>query len=301
MPKRLTSLLAGAALLASVPAAAQVDLRAARESLRAADATVSASTQARGIRDGLLPYLADSAHVLAPGATLARGREQAAAALVSGPAAGARLRWEPIRLDVSADGRSGYSYGAGTRTAADGATVNARYIAYWRREGDAWKVAAFMFNANPQPVTPPPARFFPEPPATGSVPAGVDVAAALEGAMQADRDFAALSMAQNPGAAFQAFAAPDGAMLGGEYGPQAIGAAFAGAGGTLEWGPVGGAASAAGDLAYTVGIAVRRGEDGRPLGYTKYLSIWRRQPDGEWRWVVDGGNARPADPSPGGA
>ncbi|HEV3049017.1 MAG TPA: DUF4440 domain-containing protein [Longimicrobium sp.] len=292
---KMTIVLAGVALLASVPAGAQVDLRAARESLRAADRAVSASTQARGIRDGLLPYLADSAHVLVPGTTLARGREQAAEALVFGAAAGARLRWEPIRLDVSADGRSGYSYGAGTRTAADGAEVHARYIAYWQREGDAWKLAAFMFNANPQPVTPPPTGFFPEPPATGSVPANVDVAAAVEGARQADRDFAALAAAQNVGAAFQAYAAPDGAMLGGEYGPEAIGAAFAGGRGTLEWGPTGGAASAAGDLAYTVGTAVRRGEDGSPLGYTKYLSIWRRQPNGEWKWVVDGGNQRPAD------
>ena len=293
---KMTILAAGAALVASVPARAQVGLRAARESLRAADAAVSASTDARGVRDGLLPYLADDAHVLVPGTTLAQGRQAAADALVFGPAAGARLRWEPIRLDVSADGRSGYSYGAGTRTAADGAEVHARYIAYWRREGEGWKVAAFMFNANPRPVTPPPAGFFPAPAETGSVPAGVDVAAALEGARQADRDFAAHAMAHGMGAAFQAFAAPDGAMLAGEYGPEAIGAAFGGAAGTLEWGPTGGAAAAAGDLAYTVGTAVRRGPDGQPLGYTKYLSIWRRQPGGEWRWVVDGGNPRPADP-----
>jgi ketosteroid isomerase-like protein len=293
---KMTILAAGAALLASAPARAQVDLRAARESLRAADRAVSASTHAHGLRDGLLPHLADSAHVLAPGTTLAHGREAAAAALVFGPAAGARLRWEPIRLDVSADGRSGYSYGAGTRTAADGAEVNARYIAYWRREGDAWKVAAFMFNANPEPVTPPPAGFFPAPAETGSVPADGRAAAALEAAERADRDFAAFAMAHGMGAAFQAYAAPDGAMLAGEYGPEAIGAAFAGAAGTLEWGPTGGAGSAAGDLAYTVGTAVRRGADGQALGYTKYLSIWRRQPGGEWRWVVDGGNARPADP-----
>jgi ketosteroid isomerase-like protein len=58
--------------------------------------------------------------------------------------------------------------------------------------------------------------------------------------------------------------------------------------------------AATGDLGYTVGIAVRRGADGR-VGYTKYLTVWRRQPDGEWRWVVDGGSPRPVDPAPGGA
>lgn len=293
---KMTVLAAGAALLASAPAGAQVDLHAARESLRAADRAVSASTASQGIRDGLLPYLADSAYVLVPGTALARGHDEAAAALVFGPAAGARLRWEPIRLDVSADGRSGYSYGAGTRTAADGTEVNARYIAFWQRQGDAWQVAALMFNASPQPASPPPAGFFPAPAERGAASGGVTAAAAVEAARQADRDFAAYSAAHGMGAAFQAFAAPDGAMLAGEYGPQAIGAAFAGAPGTLEWGPVGGGASAAGDLAFTVGTAVRRGADGQPLGYTKYLSIWRRQPGGEWRWLVDGGNQRPADP-----
>lgn len=58
--------------------------------------------------------------------------------------------------------------------------------------------------------------------------------------------------------------------------------------------------AASGDLGYTVGDGVSRGEDGR-VGYTKYLSVWRLQPDGTWRWVVDAGNPRPADPSSGGA
>ena len=295
MLKRLMIPLAGAALLASAPVAAQVDLRAARESLRAAEHALSAASDSRGLQAALVPLMADSAYVLVPGAVLAQGRDAASAALASGPFAGVRMRWEPIRADVSMDGRSGYSYGGGTRTTADGTTTHARYVAFWRREGDAWKVAAFHFNANPQPVTPPPAGFFPEPPATGSAPAGVDVAAALEQIMQADRDFAALSMRENAGVAFGAFAAPDGAMLGGEYGPEAIRTAFSGGGGTLEWGPVGGGMAASGDLGYTVGTAVRRGDDGRPAGYTKYITIWRRQPDGRWLWIVDGGNPRPAD------
>ncbi|HYR10632.1 MAG TPA: hypothetical protein VEQ60_22840 [Longimicrobium sp.] len=64
--------------------------------------------------------------------------------------------------------------------------------------------------------------------------------------------------------------------------------------------PVAGGMAASGDLGYTVGDGVSRGEDGR-VGYTKYLSVWRLQPDGTWRWVVDAGNPRPADPSSGGA
>lgn len=298
MLNRLIFSSAGAALLAfAAPAAAQVDLNAARASLRAADHAVSAAAETRGLLDGVVPHLADSADVLVPGAALVRGRDAGAAVLAASPFAGTRLTWEPIRIDVSADGRSGYTYGGATRTGDDGSSP-ARYLAYWVREGEAWKIAAFLFNAAPQPIVPPRAGFFPEPMAMSGSRGEVDVAAALGRIMQADRDFAAMATAQDPGAAFGAFAAPDGALLSGEYGPAAIREAFAGGGATMEWGPAAGGMADAGDLGYTVGTAVIRGAEGR-VGYTKYLTIWRRQPDGTWRWVVDGGNPRPADPSPG--
>jgi len=30
--------------------------------------------------------------------------------------------------------------------------------------------------------------------------------------------------------------------------------------------------------------------------YSKYLTVWARQPDGEWKFILDGGNASPAPP-----
>jgi ketosteroid isomerase-like protein len=286
---------AGAALLASTaPAHTQTGLAAARESLRATDAGVSSHVQRAGLMGGLAPHLADSADLLIPGAVPLHGRDAALAGLAASPFAASRLAWTPIRLEVSADGRSGYTFGGGTMSGADGTSTHARFVAFWRRAEGEWELAAFMFSPSPEPVTPPPAGFFPADAAP--LPAArVDAAAALQAIMQADRDFAALAMARSPGAAFEAWAAPDGTLLGGAYGPRATGALFA-PGGTLEWGPVAGGAAGSGDLGYTVGTAVRRGADGR-VGYTKYITIWRRQPDGEWKWVVDGGNPRPADAS----
>ncbi|WP_420127037.1 YybH family protein [Longimicrobium sp.] len=301
MLPRLTILMASAALLAPVASAAQVNLNAARESLRAADHAVSAAAETHGLLNGLAPHLADSAYVLLPGLPLLQGRDVVAGWLDRPPFRGMRLKLEPVRVDVSADGGSGYTFGGGTRTNDDGA-VPARYIAYWIQDGGGWKLAAFHFNASPQPATPPPPGFFPDPPATGVAQPGADMAAALEQIMQTDRDFSALSVARNPGVAFAAYVAPDGALLGGAYGPEAVGAVFAGGGATLEWEPVAGGMAASGDLGYTVGLGVSRGGNG--VGYSKYLSIWRRQPNGEWKWVVDGGNPRPADPVepvPGGA
>jgi hypothetical protein len=117
MMTNLLMILVPAVLASAAPAAAQINIDTAPASLRAADQRVSADVEAQGIRAGLAPHLADSADVLIPDAALLRGRDAALAALDGTPFAGTRLRWEPIRVDVSADGRSGYTYGGDTSAA----------------------------------------------------------------------------------------------------------------------------------------------------------------------------------------
>ena len=75
-------------------------------------------------------------------------------------------------------------------------------------------------------------------------------------------------------------------------GRQAIGAAFDGfpSGAVLMWWPVAAVIAESGDLGCTVGEAKIESLK----QYSKYLTIWRRQRDGNWKFVADGGNARPA-------
>ena len=75
-------------------------------------------------------------------------------------------------------------------------------------------------------------------------------------------------------------------------GRDAIGAAFADfpVDAVLDWAPVAADVAGSGDLGCTVGeaaVAPRR-------SYSKYLTVWKRQPNGAWKFVADGGNARPA-------
>lgn len=58
----------------------------------------------------------------------------------------------------------------------------------------------------------------------------------------------------------------------------------------LEWWPTFVGVALSGDLGFSTGPAA---ENGTPYGH--YLTIWRRQADGSWRWVYDGGSA--ADPA----
>jgi ketosteroid isomerase-like protein len=52
----------------------------------------------------------------------------------------------------------------------------------------------------------------------------------------------------------------------------------------VTWWPVYAGLAASGDLGFTTGPYV---SDGKRFGY--YFTVWRRQPDGSWKWVLDAG------------
>jgi ketosteroid isomerase-like protein len=65
---------------------------------------------------------------------------------------------------------------------------------------------------------------------------------------------------------------------------------------TLTWKPNKAEAAASGDLGYTLGRYVLRSRDrdGAPITrYGKYCSVWKKQPDRSWKWVVDVGTPSP--------
>ncbi|HTO75770.1 MAG TPA: DUF4440 domain-containing protein [Thermoanaerobaculia bacterium] len=68
-------------------------------------------------------------------------------------------------------------------------------------------------------------------------------------------------------------------------------------GATLVWKPVRAEVAQSGDLGYTIGTYETRGPgpDGRFVTrYGKYCSVWKKQKDGGWKWVVDVGTPSPA-------
>ena len=67
----------------------------------------------------------------------------------------------------------------------------------------------------------------------------------------------------------------------------------------LKWHPTEVYVSSSGDLGYSIGDYERIGKDtsGNPdIATGNYVSIWRRQPDGKWKIVLDIGS--PATPTP---
>ena len=272
-------------LLIALPLFAAVSDRASdREALLAADRTVAERTQSLGLAKGFVPALSEQAAYLHPGAPLLRGSDKIRGFLETADTAG-HITWTPMFADVSADGRLGYSYGYLRSNGNRG-----KYLACWRRDQQGWRIVAYA-RSRLAPVSDslPPARAAVKTdPVRGPGDPGE--------LMRADSAFAAMSVARGAKPAFLAYATGDAISFGGgptmNEGREAIGAAFDGFpnGAVLAWWPVAAVIAESGDLGCTVGEATIESLK----QYSKYLTIWKRQRDGSWMYVADGGNARPA-------
>jgi ketosteroid isomerase-like protein len=122
-----------------------------------------------------------------------------------------------------------------------------------------------------------------------------------EALITADRDFALYAHLHGVANAFRDFAAPEALQLPmGEApirGREAIFQAMSDfPPGDLRWHPIGADLARSGELGYTWGTYEFHPRDASGVAGTrhgKYVTIWKRQPDGSWKFVVDTGNASP--------
>lgn len=146
--------------------------------------------------------------------------------------------------------------------------------------------------------------------AAGALIAAPALAGPNEDAMiAADKAFNDLAQKEGVAKAFAAYAAPDARMFRGEEtpvsGPAAIEALMAeqyAAGGTLTWAPSEAVSSNDGTLGFTHGrwtYTTPALEDGSTKSLTgSYVSVWRKQPDGGYKFAVDIGNPDRPKPAP---
>jgi ketosteroid isomerase-like protein len=267
--------------------------RAWRESLRAADAGASAAAFKRGLAVGLPLDLTDDAVLLWESAPVVSGRASIQQLLSAQPAV--RLSWQPFRVLVSRDGKFGVTFGATSRyTDGSGPPSNARYISVWRRVvPGGWKMVANaqigLVNPDTVKISPTVAGEVTTPQKTQNPFAAADIA------------FARMALDSGAPAAFYHYAAPDGMTFAGtgelNIGPSAIRARLAeGPAGAAKWAwrPIATIAAPSGELGATIGTAeIRFGPKPSDVFYSKYITIWKRQPDGSIKFVVDGGSGRP--------
>jgi ketosteroid isomerase-like protein len=109
----------------------------------------------------------------------------------------------------------------------------------------------------------------------------------------AERAFAARGAEIGWVAAFREYTAPDGMVGNFENAPQSLAAAPDDGARNLFWWPAYAGIARSGDLGFTTG-PFSVDEARTPRG--QYFTVWRRQPDGTWKWIWDGGPGPRADP-----
>ena len=225
------------------------------------------------------------------------GRSDALAQLRSVPEnLTGHLEWSPVRVGISADGQHGFTYGFMTLVRADSTRVPLKYLAYWIKRADGWKVAVYKRARRPEgdvstsmrePSTP-----------SKSIAATTDASVMARHARelgQAERAFSTLAGKIGLGPAFTQNAAPDAMNMGGGqspdflYGPQAIGAGVgAGESGpsTLTWGPDTVLVASSGDLGVTIGHINAPASATTPAQRFPFFTIWKKV-GGVWKFVVE--------------
>ena len=271
----------------------------ARDTLFELDRTRGARLAEHGSTDSLLAMFGDNVVYLRAGAPVVYGVDGVRALFVANPAPlGDGVSWLPLGGGVSDDLYDGFTFGVAAHRAPTGHEPFRfeRYIAYWERgAATPWRIVAYAEIggpaagevALPTSETTPPAPTWPRPRSETA-----------QRVRAADSLFSDVAYRLGLAVAFSGAIASTGVVFGSPQlvvGPDAVREFYAaqGAGTSLSWHPVYAGAAASRDLGFTIGeyVATGLGPSGAAVQrFGKYLTVWKRQRDGTWRFLVDGGS-----------
>lgn len=69
----------------------------------------------------------------------------------------------------------------------------------------------------------------------------------------------------------------------------------------LVWQPSHAEIARSGDMGWTTGPWERRAKGSDEVAHGHFLTVWKKQPDGKWRWVIDTGISHPKPTAPAGS
>ena len=300
---RFTSLsvLISALWLVTLPAVSVEQNDEARDAvnkLLEVDRGFSASGADRPVIESIPRMFAGDVIMPVPGNRFAEGRDAAIEAMrANADNLTGRATWTPVRGGVSMDGQHGFTFGFMTVRRADGSTIPLKYLAYWTRQQEGWRISAYKRRVRAagdvslEMMSPSlPARIVPT---TASASAELG-----EGLKRTEGEFSAEAQKIGIGPAFAKYGSEDAMNMGGPndagfvIGSEAIGRSV-GAGSAPGTSPVSWSAdrvivSPRGDLGITFGRIrsndpTKAGDPGAP-----FFTIWRRaSASAPWRYVAE--------------
>ena len=270
------------------------------DELLAVDRAFAASSARTDIVSGLSAMFASDIALTHSGG-IAYGKDKAIEALRGNPInTSGRIEWTPARVSVSGDGRHGFTAGFMTLHRADNTTTPMKYLGYWEKQKDGWRLLAYKRGVSKAPA----------PPMTVSyvLPKQIAAPSADSAAIERYRDSLADAEtsfsrdAQSIGlaAAFTKYGDPEAINLGGPdvatylLGNQQVGSGVGSGTPTnsspVKWGPEKTIVAASGDFGVTIGYIVQNkpGPDGKILPGQPFFTIWKRDsPSAKWLYIAE--------------
>jgi ketosteroid isomerase-like protein len=275
--------------------------QAAVDELLATDRAFSAAGSSKNVVGALSAMFSDDVVMIAPGVGLARGKAKAIDALGTSPDnVEGRIEWTPIRGGIAASGRDGFTFGYMTLKKADNTSVPLKYVAYWVKQRNGWRVAVYKRGRAGEGQA-----------SRTLMPAALPdrlVALSTDGGLllqfresldRAERAFSDEAQKIGLGAAFAKHGSADAVNMGPPtgasfvVGAEAIGRAIGEGTPTdsspVTWAPDGVIVASSGDLGVTFGMI--RSNTPPPAGQPgafPFLTVWRRaSPKDPWRYVAE--------------
>ncbi len=270
------------------------------DELLAADRAFSASSSQTDLVSGLTGMFADDVVIPSPPGQFVEGKAAVVALLRANPDnARSRTEWTPVRGGVSADRQHGFTVGFMTLRRPDDTVLRLKYLAYWVKHAEGWRVVAYK-RTRAGDEAPPLALMAPALPVQ-IVPPSTDVAVIArhrDSLDRAERAFSDEAQQIGLGAAFAKFGSSDALNLGGAADPglvigaeniaRLVAAGQPSSGSTLSWAPDKVIVASSGDLGVTIGtIHPNTAVAGQPASFP-FFTIWRRaDASAPWRYIAE--------------
>jgi hypothetical protein len=276
--------------------------QAAMDELLATDRAYSAASASSDLVSGISAMFASDVAMAIPGGKFSAGADEAIATLRAvADNARSHAEWVPVRGGISADGLQGYTWGYMTIVKPDNTTTPAKYLSYWVKRPEGWRVVAYRRRLRPAgdvslaPVAP----SLPERMLAPTTDAGL-IASYRASLDATERAFSDNAKVVGLGVAFARYGRPDAVNMGGQndaafvVGAEAIGYTVSGGKpeepSTLVWAPDRVIVASSGDLGVTIGLIRETAPRPDPNASTifPFFTVWQRaSPADAWRYVAE--------------
>ena len=281
------------------PAGQAATPQAAVDELLAADRAFAAASARTDVVAGLSAMFTDDVTMPVPGNRFVEGKAAAIEALrANADNARSRIEWSPVRGGVSSDGLHGFTFGYMTLHKPDNTEAPLKYLSYWIKKPEGWRVAAL--KRRPRPAGPVPLELMPAALPSRLAPPAADasvIAAAKKSLDQTERDFSDEAQTIGLGPAFAKYGRADAVNMGGPDDPGfvvgaiAIGRSVSGgkppSPSPLSWSADKSIVASSGDLGITFGMIRQNAPaEGRP-GIPFFTIWWRSGTNEPWRYIAE--------------